>query len=152
MKHEATTIEDYINNLADDRKEAISRLMQLLREKLPQGFEENISYGMPSFVVPHSLYPAGYHCDPKQALPFISLASQKNHIAIYHMGLYADKALMQWFTDSWSNFSTHKPDMGKSCIRFKNMQKIPYELFAELFRKMSPQAWIALYEQEFVRK
>jgi len=152
MKHEVSTIEDYIKKLPDDRQEAMTHLLQLLREKLPEGFKETLSYGMPTFVVPFSLYPAGYHCNTKQELPFISVASQKNHLAIYHMGIYADKGLMEWFLQQWNQYSSHKIDMGKSCIRFKNMQKIPYELFGELFAKMNPEAWIALYEKEFRKK
>src|SRR5690606_23461443 len=104
------------------------------------------SYGMITFVVPHSLFPAGYHCDPKQALPFISIASQKNFIALYHMGLYANKELLTWFEQEWPKHTTLKLDMGKSCIRFKNPELIPFDLIGELASKVTPEEWIAAYE------
>lgn len=151
MNYDVNTIEAYLDAIPEDRKKAVSQLIDLMRNHLPKGFEENISYKMPTFVVPHSLYPAGYHCDPKQALPFVSVASQKNFIALYHMGLYADAELMEWFLSRWAGISKTKPDMGKSCIRFKNPEKIPFDLIAELFEKISPQQWIETYEHNFKR-
>lgn len=151
MNYEANSIQNYLEQLPEERQDAMQHLLGLLRSKLPAGFHETMAYKMPSFVVPHSLYPAGYHCDPKQALPFISIASQKNHISVYHMGLYADQTLMDWFTNEWSKHSNRKPDMGKSCLRFKNPAHIPYELLGQLFEKMTPAAWINLYERSFKR-
>lgn len=151
MNHEANTIEEYLDRIPADRKHAVSKLIELMRTQMPPGFQETISYKMPSFVVPHSLYAAGYHCDKSQPLPFVSLASQKNFIALYHMGLYADPTLMTWFLDEWPRHSANKPDMGKSCIRFKNPEKIPYELLAALLAKVSPQQWIETYEMAFIR-
>lgn len=145
----ALTPETYINNLPDDRKSAVSKLRDTIKTNLPDGFEECISYGMIGYVVPHTLYPAGYHCDPKLPLPFISLASQKSHIALYHMGLYADKELMSWFCAEFEKNGMKKPDMGKSCIRFKKPEQIPFEILAALCRKMDPKDWIQCYELAF---
>lgn len=136
----------YLDSLPDDRQTAISKILDLLKSHLPAGFEPQIQYKMPSFVVPKSLYPAGYHCTPSEPLPFISIASQKNFIALYHMGIYAQPQLHDWFVSEYPNHCKSKLDMGKSCIRFKKPQEIPYNLLAELFTKMSPQAWIDLYE------
>ncbi|HKZ36872.1 MAG TPA: DUF1801 domain-containing protein, partial [Chryseolinea sp.] len=115
-------------------------------KNLPKGFKEVMSYGMLGYVVPHTLYPNGYHCDPKQPLPFISLASQKSHIALYHMGLYAGKNL-DWFTKEWSKTTDKKLDMGKSCIRFKKPEDVPMELIGELASKITPKEWIVMYEK-----
>lgn len=147
MKYESTTIEEYLNQVPEDRKDAIKMILDLMEKNLPEGFEAQINYSMPGYVVPHSLFPAGYHCDPKQPLPFISIASQKNFIALYHMGLYADPELYQWFVSEYPKHCKYKIDMGKSCIRFKKMNDIPYDLLKELFQKQTPEDWIALYER-----
>ena len=139
---------EYLETLPADRKEAIGKLRNIMIENLPDGFKETMGYGMMGFVVPHSLYPAGYHCDPKQPLPFVGMASQKNFISVYHMGLYAKPELLEWFTTEYPKHVKTKLDMGKSCIRFKKPENIPYELLAELFRKMTPQDWIEVYESE----
>ncbi len=102
---------------------------------------------MMGFVVPHKLYPSGYHCDPTLPLPFIHVASQKNYISFYHMGVYADEKLLKWFTDEYPKHCKYKLDMGKSCIRFKNMHDIPYELIGALVSKMTVGDWINLYEK-----
>ncbi len=146
MSSNAATPENYIASLPEDRQEAMRRLHAVLQEHLPEGFEFASSYGMPAFVVPHSMYPAGYHCKPEEALPFISIASQKNFIALYHMGIYSDPALLEWFVGEYSKHTKAKLDMGKSCIRFKKAADIPYDLIGELAAKMSPQQWIDLYE------
>ena len=138
--------EDFIAQIPEERKEPMTRIFQLISDNLPVGFEYQKQYSMPSFVVPHSKYPNGYHCDPKQPLPFISIASQKNFIALYHMGLYADPELYQWFVSEYPKHCKYKLDMGKSCIRFKKMNDIPYDLLKELFQKQTPEDWIALYE------
>lgn len=147
MKYESTTIEEYLNQVPEDRKDAIKMILDLMEKNLPEGFEAQINFSMPGYVVPHSLFPAGYHCDPKQPLPFISIASQKNFIALYHMGLYADPELYQWFVSEYPKHCKYKIDMGKSCIRFKKMNDIPYDLLKELFQKQTPEDWIALYER-----
>ncbi len=146
MKYTATTPDQYVAQLPEDRKLAIGRLREVIRTHLPPGFEETMSYGMIGYVVPHSLYPAGYHCDPKLPLPFMNVASQKNFIALYHSGIYADAELLEWFLEAYAQLGIGKPDMGKSCIRFKKPERIPFDLIGELCTRMTPQAWIARYE------
>ena len=143
-----TTVAEYFDTLAPDRTEAMERLVTVIRSNLPDGFEETINYGMPSWVVPHSVYEPGYHANPKLPLPFLSLASQKSHIALYHMGVYASPPLLDWFVGAYPEHSKTKLNMGKSCIRFKKVTNIPYELIGELCSKMSPQQWIHVYESQ----
>lgn len=145
-----STVQEYLQNLPEERINAIESLRNIIKKNLPKGFEECISYGMIGYSVPHSLYPKGYHCDPKIALPFLSIASQKNFIAVYHMGIYADTNLLQWFTHEYPNHSKAKLDMGKSCIRFKKMDQIPFDLIGALAAKMTPQQWIELYEKSYI--
>ena len=146
MQSKANTVDEYIEELPPERKPVISALRKAIKKKIPKGFEEVMSYGMIGYVVPHKLYSAGYHCDPKLPLPFINVASQKNHIAIYHMGLYRGK-LVDWFQDQWNEISKKKLDIGKACIRFKKPEDVPVELIRELVIKITPQQWIELYEQ-----
>lgn len=146
MQSKATTPTEYINELPKDRKEVITKLRDTLLFNLPEGFEETMSYGMLGYVVPHSKYAEGYHCDSTLPLPFINIASQKNHIGLYHMGIYSDPNLMDWFTTEYPKHVSGKLDMGKSCIRFKNVKKIPFELLGELASKMTVDAWIKKYE------
>jgi hypothetical protein len=141
--------QDYIDSLPDDRKQAILGIREVLLTNLPKGFREEMSYGMLGYVVPHTLYPQGYHCDPKLPLPLINLASQKNFIALHHMGLYANPTLLDWFTSEYPKHCKTKLDMGKACIRFKKLDDIPFKLIGELATKMSPQDWIACYESNF---
>lgn len=143
------TPDSYIDQLPDDRKEAMKKLRKAINDHLPKGFTETMSYGMIGFVVPHSIYPDGYHCDPKLPLPFISIASQKNFIALYHMGIYADKNLLEWFEKEYPKRVKTKLDMGKSCIRFKKVAEIPYDLIGELAGKMNTKEWIEMYESTF---
>ena len=147
MVAKAETVPAYLDTLPDDRKAAMKKLRTVMRKNLPKGFKEVINYGMPSFVVPHSKYPDGYHCSPELPLPFLGMASQKNFIALYHMGIYADAKLMTWFEKQWPKHMSTKLDMGKSCIRFKKIETIPYDLIGELVAKMSPEDWIKLYEK-----
>lgn len=147
MTIDAKTVDEYIEKLPEDRKAPVSKLRETVKRSLPEGFEECISYKMIGFVVPRSTYPDGYHCDPKLPLPFINIASQKNFVALYHSGIYADKKLHDWFVDEYPKHVSTKLDMGKSCIRFKNTNKIPYDLIAELCTKMTPQEWISLYKK-----
>src|SRR5687767_2953658 len=137
MRSEATTPEDYIAELPADRKEAISKLRNEIKKNLPSGFKETIGYGMLGYVVPHSIYPNGYHCDPKQPLPFAGMASQKNFIAFYHMGIYSNPKLLDWFVKEYPKHTDARLDMGKSCIRFTKPEKIPFKLFGELMSKLS---------------
>ncbi len=149
MNISAESPDKYIESLPDERKKAMSELRRVLIENLPKGFQETISYGMIGYVVPHSTYPDGYHCNPELPLPFINLASQKNFIALYHMGIYADKNLHDWFVANYSKHAKTKLDMGKSCIRFKKVDDIPFELIAQLVSKISPQQWIEKYEENY---
>ena len=143
------TVSDYIDNVQEERKSVFLQVLEAVRKGIPSDFEEYISYGMIGFVVPHSLYPKGYHCDPKLPLPFISLANQKNSINLYHMGIYANADLLDWFVDSYNKSSGSKLDMGKSCIRFNPKKEIPYLLIQELCSKMKAEEWIKLYESAF---
>ncbi len=145
------TPESYISALPQDRQEAMNKLRKVILSNLPKGFEEVIG-SMVGYVVPFSLYPAGYHCPPHQPLPFISIASQKNFVALYHMGIYTDPKLLEWFVAEYPKHSKRKLDMGKSCVRFKKMDDIPYELIGELVSKMTPQEWVVIYENAFVKK
>jgi uncharacterized protein YdhG (YjbR/CyaY superfamily) len=147
MKIEATTPEQYIEQLPEDRKEYISKLRKVILENLPKGFAEEMSYGMIGYVVPKSVYPEGYHANPELPLPFINIASQKNHIAVYHSGIYADKNLMDWFLQEYPKHSKTKLDMGKSCLRFKKTEHIPFELIGELAGKMTVKKWVEIYEK-----
>lgn len=151
MKSIAVTPEEYLSNLPKDRVEAMQKLRMVLKKNLPLGFAEAMSYGMLGFVVPHTIYPKGYHCDAKLPLPFVSLASQKNFIALYHMGIYADESLLNWFTAEYPKHSKAKLDMGKSCIRFKKMDDIPFALIEELAKKVSVTNWITKYEAAYIK-
>lgn len=151
MTSDATTVEAYLAELPEDRRQAISKLRKVIKKSLPKGFREQMNYGMIGYVVPHSLYPSGYHCDPKLPLPFMGVASQKNFIAVYHMGVYANPELLRWFTESHSKASSKKLDMGKSCIRYKKPEDIPYELIGQLVSKITPAEWIAMYEKNYKR-
>ena len=148
MQSKALTPELYLNELPEDRKEGIRKLRDVIAANIPAGFQEGMGYGMPGWDVPHSIYPSGYHCDPKQPLPFVGYASQKNNISFYHMGLYSNPELLNWFVTEYPKHASRKLDMGKSCVRFKKTEHIPYELIGELMTKMTPQDWIALYERE----
>jgi uncharacterized protein YdhG (YjbR/CyaY superfamily) len=149
MQSTATTVDEYITSLPDDRKEAITILRKEIKKNLPKGFEECMSYGMIGYVVPHSLYPDGYHCTPQLPLPFMNIASQKNFVSVYHMGVYSDTNLLDWFLAEYAKHVPKKIDMGKSCIRFKKMEDIPYKLFGELATKMTVKDWIDKYEKMY---
>lgn len=151
MKIESQSVDDYFKKVHDERQEPMNKLRTIINANLPQGFEECLGYGMPSWVVPHSIYPSGYHTTPHLPLPFMSLASQKNFIALYHMGIYADKNLLDWWEKEYAKQCKRKLDMGKSCIRFKNIDDIPYELIAELCKKITPNDWIKVYEGSIKR-
>ena len=149
MKTEGNTVEAILSNVPPERAEAFNSLHKTIVNNLPEGFEAAISYGMLGYVVPHRIYPAGYHCKPAEPLPFASIASQKNSINFYHMGIYANPELLDWFVAEFPKHSKQKLDIGKSCIRFKKLEEIPYELIGELMTKMSVQQWIDLYESKF---
>jgi uncharacterized protein YdhG (YjbR/CyaY superfamily) len=149
VQSKAATPQEYIDSLPEDRKNAMNELRKVILANLPKGFKEGMGYGMLGYCVPHTLYPAGYHCDPKLPLPFMSVASQKSFIAVYHMGVYADPELLKWFTEEYAKHSKTKLDMGKSCIRFKKPEQIPFKLMGELASKMTVQQWIDRYESAF---
>jgi uncharacterized protein YdhG (YjbR/CyaY superfamily) len=152
MQSQAKTPKQYLSELPEERKNPMEKLHKMISENLPEGFEETMSYGMLGYVVPHTIYPKGYHCDPKLPLGFIAIASQKNFIALYHMGIYADKNLYDWFVSEYPKHCKTKLDMGKSCIRFKKMDDIPYDLIAQLVQKVAVQEWITMYENVLNKK
>ncbi|MEP0131786.1 MAG: DUF1801 domain-containing protein [Eudoraea sp.] len=147
MQSNAKTPKEYIAELPPDRKQPIMKLRETILKNLPEGFQEVMSYGMIGYVVPHAIYPDGYHTNPVLPLPFINIASQKNFIALYHMGIYSNKGLLKWFVSAYPKHVKTKLDMGKSCIRFKNINHIPYSLIGELASKMTVEQWITIYEQ-----
>jgi uncharacterized protein YdhG (YjbR/CyaY superfamily) len=146
MTSKATTPEQYIKELPAERKESMTKLRETVLKNLPKGFKEIMSYGMIGYVVPHEIYPGGYHCDPRLPLPFVNIASQKNFIALYHMGIYSNPELLKWFTTEYPKHSLSKLDMGKGCIRFKKPEHIPYKLVGDLIKKISVKDWIKTYE------
>jgi len=152
MQYRATSPDDYISQIPEDRQEAAKKLRKIILDNLPKGFEEGIQYGMIAYYVPHSIYPDGYHCDPNIPLPFMSFASQKNSINLYHSGVYAVPKIHDWFISEYPKHSKQKLDMGKSCIRFKKIDQIPYKLIAELCTKLSVNEWIAIYEANIKKK
>lgn len=147
MTYDASSVPEYLLHIPVERQAAFSKLREVILQNLPTGFEEMISYKMPAYSVPLSRYPAGYHCNPETPLPFISLASQKNYIALYHMGLYAFPDLLDWFRKEYEKLSIGKLDMGKSCLRLKKIKQIPFELLGKLVSSISVDDWIETYEK-----
>ena len=147
MQYDVNTPAEYIEAIPVERKPVLKKLRSVIRKNIPKGFKETIQYKMISYVVPHSIYPDGYHCTPTDALPFISIASQKNFVALYHMGIYAMPKVHDWFVKEYPKYCQRKLDMGKSCVRFKYMDDIPYDLIGELMKKITVDEWIAKYEK-----
>jgi hypothetical protein len=145
MKANGDTVQEILDNVPAERAGPFNRLHEVVLKNLPAGFEAAISYGGLGYVVPHTLYPSGYHCKPSEPLPFAGIASQKNSIHFYHMGMYAVPELLDWFVDAYPRYTQQKLDMGKSCVRFKKMDDIPYELIGLLMQKISVEEWIAIY-------
>ena len=152
MQSKATTVDAYLAELPEERQKPMEKLRKVIKKNLPKGFKESMGYGMMGWSVPHTIYPAGYHCNPKDPLPFMGLASQKNSINLYHMGIYADPKLLKWFQEAHAKASAKKLDMGKSCIRYKKAEDIPYDLIGELASKITVDEWIKMYESAFNRK
>ena len=152
MQIPAVSVEDYISKIPEERQEIFKKMFDAINSNLPKGFKQGVSYGMVGWNVPLETYPAGYHCTPGSPLPFMALASQKNFIALYHMGMYAKPELLNWFTEEFPKYSKRKLDMGKSCVRFKKMDDIPLELLAEMSKKMTVEEWITIYESNFKKK
>lgn len=151
MNAPSTTVEEILGNIPAEHKKAFNKLHQVISENLPQGFVAAISYGGLGYVVPHSIYPSGYHSKPSEPLPFAAIASQKNSINFYHMGIYSDATLLEWFVSEFPKHTSQKLDMGKSCIRFKKTDAIPFDLIGELMKKISVEDWIRTYERTLKR-
>ena len=147
MQSKATTVEEYLAELPDDRREAIEAIRQVILKNLPNGYEEGMQYGMIGYYVPHSVYAAGYHCDSSEPLPFAGLASQKNHMAFYGMGIYIDEAQAKWFVDEWKK-SGKKLEMGKSCVRFKKLEDVALDVIGQAIKRMPVNRYIELYETQ----
>ena len=147
MQSKSLNVNDYLKEVPDDRKEFFNQLRNTILKNIPNGFNEQMNYGMIGYVVPHSIYPNGYHCSPELPLPFVSIASQKNFIGLYHMGIYSKPELLDWFKNEFPKHSKYKLDMGKSCIRFKKVSHIPYELIGQLIKKISVEDWIKIYTE-----
>ena len=152
MQSKAKSVKEYLGEVPDDRKEFFYRLRDTILVNLPEGFQEEMSYGMIGYVVPHNIYPDGYHASPSLPLPFVSIASQKNYISLYHMGLYAIPELLDWFVKEYPKHCKSKLDMGKSCIRFKKAEEIPFNLIGQLMTKISAADWIKVYEENIKSK
>ncbi len=144
-------IEEYLNNLPDERKTSFTNLLHKVKEKLPIGYQETIAYKMIAFVVPHSIYPKGYHCDPKLPLTYLCIANQKNYISVHCMALYFDATVLEWFVSEYPKHTKNKLDMGKGCVRFKKVNEIPLELIGELAAKLSVADYISSYEKNLIR-
>jgi len=151
MTYQASTPSEYLNAIPEERRAAFGKLRETIVENIPDGFREQMSYGMIGYVVPHELYPPGYHCDPKLPLPFVNIASQKNFIALYHMGIYATPELHDWFVSEYPKHAKGKLDMGKSCIRFKKPDDIPFDLIGQLMQKVTVEDWVACYTEMLKR-
>jgi hypothetical protein len=147
MQIKANSPEEYIAQISEAQFPYFNKLRTIILNNIPKGFEEQINYGMIGYVVPKSIYPEGYHCDTSLPLPFVNIASQKNFIALYHMGIYANNNLHNWFIAEYPKHSKYKLDMGKSCIRFKKMEAIPFELIGELMQKITVEDWIEIYKK-----
>ena len=152
MQYKASSPEDYISQVPEERQETLKKLREVINDNLPEGFEEGITYGMIGYYVPHSIYPKGYHCNPKDPLPFMNFTSQKNSVNLYHSGIYTVPEIHDWFVKEYPKYCTRKLDMGKSCIRFKKLDEIPYQLIGELCTKLTVQQWIEVYEGAFIKK
>ena len=145
MQSKSTTVAGYLDELPEDRRQAINKVRAAIRKNLPKGYEETMQYGMITYVVPHKLYPAGYHCNPKDPLPFVSLASQKNYMSLYLMACYMNPELKAWVIAE-AKARGNKLDMGKSCIRFKKLEELPLDVVGEAIAKLAVADYIALYE------
>ena len=147
MESKTASVSDYLKNVQVERAIYFNKLRDVIVKHIPKGFEECMSYGMIGYVVPHEIYPSGYHCNPKLPLPFISIASQKNFIALHHLGIYANPELLNWFVEEYPKHSNTKLDMGKGCIRFKKAEDIPFKLIEKLVKKITVKDWISKYEE-----
>ena len=147
MQSKATTVDAYLAELPEERREAISAIRGVILKNLPRGYEEGMQWGMIGYYVPHSLYPAGYHCQPEEPLPVASLASQKNHMAFYGLGLYINEAQARWFVEEWKK-AGKKLDMGKSCVRFKTLDDVALDVIGRAIKRLPVKQYIAQYESQ----
>ena len=145
MQSKATTVRAYLAGLPKDRREALQAVREVILDHLPKGYEEGMQYGMIGYYVPHSVYAAGYHCDPRQPVPFAGLASQKNHMSLYLMCIYGDQEQLEWFRDAWDR-SGQKLDMGKSCIRFRKVEDVPLKVIGQAVKRVPVRKFLAHYE------
>lgn len=145
MQSKSTTVEAYLKSLPEDRRAAVEAVRKVIRKNLPKGYAEGMQYGMIGYYVPHEVYPAGYHCDPREPLPFAGLASQKNHLSLYLMSIYMDSELQERFVRSWKA-TGKKLDMGKACIRFKRLEDVPLEVVGEAVRSVPVGSYVERYE------
>ncbi|HYO65007.1 MAG TPA: DUF1801 domain-containing protein [Archangium sp.] len=145
MQSKATTVDQYLASLPADRRAAVSAVRKAILANLDKDYEEGIQYGMIGYYVPHKVFPAGYHVDPKQPLPFAALASQKNHMAVYLMGIYGEPRQEKWFREAWAK-TGRKLDMGKSCVRFKKLEDVALDVLGEAIRRAPAKAYIQQYE------
>ena len=148
MKASGSSVKEILENIPVERKKTFSEIHKTIMDNLPLGFEAGLSYGGLGYIVPHKIYPRGYHCNPKEPLPFAGLANQKHSINFYHLGLYALPELDSWFQNEYLKCCKHKMDRGKSCIRFKHFDDIPLGLIGLLISKISVQEWIRIYEEK----
>lgn len=145
MQSKAKTVAAYLQSLPTERREAIAAVRKVILDNLDPDFEESMQYGMIGYCVPHRVFPAGYHCDPKLPLPFAGLASQKNYMSLYLMSVYGGSSEEVWLRAAWKQ-AGKKLDMGKCCIRFKRLDDLPLDTVAEAFRRVPARAWVAYYQ------
>ena len=144
---DSITVQEYVENLPDDQKRTVSEIRKAINKNLPKGFKESIGMGMIVWSVPHSSYPAGYHCNPSKPLMLMGLSATKSGVSLHHMGLYGSTSLLKWFQSEWTGHTAKKLDMGKACIRFKKPEDVPLDLIGELSTKLTPQRWVEQYEK-----
>ncbi|MEZ6098866.1 MAG: DUF1801 domain-containing protein [Pirellulaceae bacterium] len=146
MPQKFESVEQYLASLSVERQEMVGAIRHVILQNLPKGYEEGIQYNMIGYYVPHSVYPAGYHCDPRQPVPFVNLASQKNYVSLYLFCIYVNEELVEWFRDAWTSMGK-KLDMGKSCIRIKKPDDVPLKLIGQTVKKVPVKKFLASYEE-----
>jgi hypothetical protein len=153
MQSKMATVREYLSSLPEERRAAIEAVRNVILENLDQEYEEGMTYGMIGYYIPHRVYPAGYRPDPRMGLPFAGLASQKNYMSVYLMGLYCgcvdgvtDTGLVRWFHDAWAR-SGKRLDMGKACIRFRKVDDLALDVLGEAIRRLPARAYIEQYEK-----
>src|SRR5258708_21802298 len=148
MQSKATTVDQYLAELPDDRREALAAVRRVILKNLDKDYEEGMQYGMIGYYVPHHVYPAGYHCDPRQPLAFATLGSQKNYMSLYLMCVYGSAEHSKWFREAWAK-TGKKLDMGKSCVRFKKLEDLALDVIGEAIRRVPAKKYIEHFEAAF---